>query len=106
MRQLLGSSPCGRASATLTQGSNGLASAPGGHELEFLLSSTEESGDEPATARGAALRGAVPRGAVPRGAAPLETIERQGKQKVELCGESRAQVCSRALAPSLITAQW
>ena len=41
MLQLLGSSPCGRASATLTQGSNGLASTPGGHELEFLLSSAE-----------------------------------------------------------------
>ena len=41
MRQLLGSSPCGRTSATLTQGSNGLASTPGGHELEFLLSSAE-----------------------------------------------------------------
>ena len=41
MLQLLGSSPCGRASATLTQGSNGLASTLGGHEVEFLLSSAE-----------------------------------------------------------------
>ncbi len=83
MRQLLGSSPCGRASATLTQGSNGLASTPGGHELEFLWSSTEESGDEPAKARGAALRGAAPRGAVPRGAVPRGAAPRGASERSE-----------------------